>query len=535
MRTVVGLLLVMVLLAVPARAFDGYEHRSVSNAALLAAVRYAEKTADPKFLAQARFLAMKEHDTFGDLTVAVDWFQDVTKLTTISAFDAVGPRQRFNQALRRAMSVHRNTLHFQRQALCSYRAFHRNAMAYAADPLMWTEALYTEAVALHFLQDFFSAGHFITPRKSSHDAVAGSLHDHFGRVGLKLSVNLAHGGQLDEPWRSLAAAALAECPGFPSKGLLFFDDDFNSLNENREVRIGGDGRLEEVAAQRFLVLLLSAKSIAEVLEASKDGSPTQLNECFSLRGAVWTEPPRSYHVLRQSNEKVVPKGGVTLEKRVAVTPEPVTLDFLRDAKCEKEVPRCEDTFAPAVSYDVMKEDYSSDGLFDARGVQVTIAGLPLVRRSISIGRLVKGWDPPGSVEAYDEKMTPTDETYSEVWGVLYSAFALSFVESSDYRAIGGRVELALAPYKRVGGTIMLGPGIYKWSGGRTTRLDVGLKLTFGLEVVNVALLLERAHEVDESGRFRSRYFVTPGVELTLSNSWLRSVFHRKGRPCCKGE
>ena len=27
----------------------------------------------------------------------------------------------------------------------------------------------------------------------------------------------------------------------------------------------------------------------------------------------------------------------------------------------------------------------------------------------------------------------------------------------------------------IGATIMLGPNIYKWSGGRTTRLDVGVR------------------------------------------------------------
>jgi hypothetical protein len=215
--------------------------------------------------------------------------------------------------------------------------------------------------------------------------------------------------------------------------------------------------------------------------------------------------------------------------------EDVTLDFLRDAKCEHAVPRCEESFGPAVSYDVTDNDYSN-GLFDAHGVQVTVSGFPLVRRSISIGTLLLGWDPRHSVEVYDEKMKPLDETYSGGFMPLYSSMALSFVESSDYRAIGARLEIAYDPIATpIGATIMLGPSIYKWSGGRTTRLDVGVKLTYGFEVLNVALLLERAHEVDESGRFRRRYFVTPGVELTLSNSWLRSVFHRKGGPCCKGE
>lgn len=120
---------------------------------------------------------------------------------------------------------------------------------------------------------------------------------------------------------------------------------------------------------------------------------------FLAAGAKREAPPRKYHALRQSEERVAPKAGLTLASSVPVTREDVTLDFLRDTKCEHAVPRCDESFAPAVSYDVTEKDYSN-GLF-------------------------LGWDPRHSVEVCDEKMTPLDETYS---GGFHASL---FVESAD--------------------------------------------------------------------------------------------------------
>jgi hypothetical protein len=538
MRRAVGLLVVMVVIAVPARAFDGYEHRSVSNAAVIVAAKYAEGTADPKFLAQALALATKEKETFGDLTVAADWFQDVTQLTTGEAFKAVRRRQRIYMAWRKGISLHRNMLHFQRQALCTYLMLHRNAVALAASPDTWEASLYTEAVALHFLQDFFSAGHFVTPRKHSNDAVAGSLHDHFGHTGLKVSLAMSNDQTLAEPWRSLAAAAKSELGVLPD-AVRYNDADLTSLDGRTKLSIGGDTYLNDIPGQRLLVLLVSAQSVAEVLNASHNSSaPAEhIAVCFNERWAQ-RDGPHAHSFLENPASKGKrggPEAALRLETSPPVKPKPnVTTRFLKSDACEKEVPRCEAFENWLVRFAVPPDAYSEQGNLEAKGVQFTVAGLPAVRRSISVGRLIYGTDPRNTVMVHDEENKPLDRYFTSSLVPLYATGNLLFIESDRYRAIGVRGELAYdLPLTAAGATLMFGPNIYKFLGGRATRLDVGLKLTYGFDVMNIALLLERGHQVDDHGRFHQRYFITPGVELTLSNSWYRKFLHFPRRPCCK--
>lgn len=132
------------------------------------------------------------------------------------------------------------------------RTHHEDALKKAKnDP---EGALLSEAVALHYLQDFFSVGHLVTPRNGMHDAAAGDMHDNFNKQGIDFRVL-----QSDEMAKMIAALAPTAAEG-----------DAYRAAAGQTACFHGDGRLHEDPVQRLFVEAISAFSIAEVFSETRD-------------------------------------------------------------------------------------------------------------------------------------------------------------------------------------------------------------------------------------------------------------------------
>lgn len=306
------------LVPLPSAAFKGAEHRQLSNLALELALEHV--SSDHRALSAALRLELlspsklEDRLSFGDLTRAVDFVFHAEKLVpnhqdcgtqlAIPSVCEVCDRSPSSEAcdhgileeterrlrtkrvryLNRLLAAHRNQSHFDRGAMRKYNTLHDLALEQASSAALrssapsatgFAVALRTEAVALHFLEDFFSAGHAATRRGTHEDIASLSLHNRFNRRGLEAAIGrhwresrlletarrMAANGGLTVARRSGEDDALgldSTHPGAPA-GLL----------QDLEPRFYGDGALSTASGRPQLefLLLAATHSILEVLEA----------------------------------------------------------------------------------------------------------------------------------------------------------------------------------------------------------------------------------------------------------------------------
>src|SRR5436305_890184 len=190
------------LIAAGGEAFEWFEHRELSNAALLAGKLGVPPGAMSPAMAREVDARSGGDVTFGDVTLAVDWFRNPDSLLDRDTV-AANIRRRRHNLVKRGLAAHHNADHFQASALSEWRTYHARAVAAAPDAP--ATALLAEAVALHFLQDFFAAGHVVTPRRGMHDAAAGHLHDRFNRLGVAFALSPGQPPEVANILQSLVA------------------------------------------------------------------------------------------------------------------------------------------------------------------------------------------------------------------------------------------------------------------------------------------------------------------------------------------
>ncbi|MCU1348057.1 MAG: hypothetical protein JWO56_1087, partial [Acidobacteria bacterium] len=416
----------------PLQAFSGPEHRDLSNAALRLAVLHARagfpdecaKRASPcaRMLDVAYDLsegAIEPLHTFGDLTRAVDLFQNPDILTYEVAWTHLDERRRLSRWLLQGLALHRNRAHFQVEALNAYARYHDQAIVFGRrhEP---RRALYSEAVALHFLQDFFAAGHFVTPRGGFHDAVAASLHDRYNIDGVDVAVTIPKVG----PWKTLLKEMSGQDP-FEGELLRFTPEDverFTAL-DGKNFRAGGDRCLSQIPEQRVLLALASAESIVEVIESAVEVPEYIIDVCFEPRSAE-----------RGSGNKPVvssrrgPDGGVGVTATKHGWP--------------RLVGPCETSEAqPLARYRLNTARLvSRAGVYPASGIEVTaLSGRGFHtsdhRRIIDVNWIIGALEPSGSLHVRQYERD-TGEVFYNARFFSYLAAHLSLVRGQHFRAIG---------------------------------------------------------------------------------------------------
>lgn len=306
--------IVAVLLASTPRqtcAFESDEHEKLGNIAFHLALEYFRENHPDreKVYEAARALDGRPgkyaSDTkpygiasYGDLIACVDYFLSPEKILTDSwkrgrgsrgpgGLPAAGDKVLelddchgwFGNAFFQA--THNNHAHFQYNVLMSYRMYHVAAISLARDEKAFFAALVTNAIADHYLHDFFAPGHIYTRRDGLTDVPATALHDirnkrgadfvpeHFASESMKCLIDFICQGSVKDCWirDGLDLAMLAE----KSDG----GDVATALTElidGQTVRLKGDYALWEAGPdglrQRVLMLLIQARSVLDVLEGN---------------------------------------------------------------------------------------------------------------------------------------------------------------------------------------------------------------------------------------------------------------------------
>jgi len=461
MRPISVAFLTALLVSVNAAAFTGREHRCISETALAMATKDVALEC-PLLPAKANPCdrAYEGGETFGDLTRVVDWYQDPMRF---APFDWT-IRQRQTRFLRRMWATHNNVRHFQDGAATAYRDAHKCAL----DAVSLCDGLWYEAMALHYLQDFFSPGHVVTPRTGSNDVVSSSLHDRFSRRGADLTVD---------------TGMLRELEGMTPPSHIY-----------------GDGRLDQQATD-FLIAI-SAASIREVVEKhQRGGTTTQLTLCFRTRSA---EPIKGSDVSEVMGTARGPYAA--LLRSDAIDPR---------CKCESEA--------------IAQYQFTGDGdlrqgyynLWGFRGAEL-IGVRGGARRVTDVGMLIFAEDPTGRMR----RRTSCDECSEETFqGKAAGGAMLHFtnVEGARYRAQGLHLEFD-GRWKKLEFSGYAGYRRYRHESRSDKRPEIGGKVGYGLDVLNAIVAIERTHTVDSSGKLRQVYAVMPGVELFISPTWLETIW-----------
>jgi hypothetical protein len=526
----ISLALLVWSFAVAAYAFTGNEHCDVSNAALKLAIRHLRNsdaaacstpgTHCAEILSHAvELLSGKDKNknhTFGDLTRAVDWFEDPEILTHEVAWSHADQRKRWTELPFHLLALHRNETHFQAKALEDYARFHDQAIVFARrhDP---DRALYSEAVALHFLQDFFAAGHFVTPRSGFHDVVAGSLHDQYNIEGVDVGVTIPDVG----PWKNLVDELEADLP-FKGHDVNLVSPDIDQFRkvDGSGFLAGGDGCLKQVPAQRVLLVLASAESIVEVLTSTLRTPEYIIDVCFQPRVA---EEDNHGDPVGKSG----PDGGLGVSSTISGWP--------------RLVGPCVTSEARSLAKYHLKERKIVDpvGLYFVDAVQLTaLAGRGFHsndhRRVVDVDWITGAEEPAGSLHVTKNKRETGDVFSNPLW-LSYYALKFSFIKGQNFRALGLGPQYnfdvpVLRPFA-FGAFVALRR--YAYADNRTYRIDYGGKISVGLQFANVTVSVERGHHVDADGRFHKEIFIMPGLEIALSSSWIRHYILRQQPVCCK--
>lgn len=316
-RLIVGCSLLLV--SSHAMAFVGCEHEILGNLSVEIAHEYSvfvlssEALSDQlsskqksrfvtasdtlKMLQNSNLLTNNDLETYGGINKAVDyvlyplkileaWSSEKTKgnLPTESAELNLD----FAENSRKARSAHVNDAHFQGHLLNSYVRHHRSAVLEAhyvggSDDTEVEKQLFgafvLNALADHYLQDFFAPGHIVTPRENFHDSFAMGWHDHYNRKGVSF--------ELTENW--IETAGIGQFCKKENIGCLEHHVD-NLLTRRfgvstklpKSVHLHGDGGLfdcdrndaEQVATirngryeQLKLMLIAQAQSILDVISS----------------------------------------------------------------------------------------------------------------------------------------------------------------------------------------------------------------------------------------------------------------------------
>jgi hypothetical protein len=296
------LVLIAALMPSASPAFESEEHEKLGNVAFIAALAYFRQThPDRKSEHEeaARLIGRPGADrsrsgelSYGDVIACVDYFLHPERLLAEpwragrssarpgglprpdeNLLDLVSCRGMGNAFFQ---ATHHNQSHFQYDALMSYRLYHLAAIAIARDEKSLFAALVTNAIADHYLHDFFAPGHVFTARDQLTDVPATALHDIRNDLGatflpanfesLRPFVEFICQGSV-ESCRVRTGLHLETIAGDASGAQV--GQALQAILEGKPLHLKGDARLWEPGAdrlrQRLMMFLVQTRSILDVL------------------------------------------------------------------------------------------------------------------------------------------------------------------------------------------------------------------------------------------------------------------------------
>ncbi|HEV7238287.1 MAG TPA: hypothetical protein VGQ36_03530 [Thermoanaerobaculia bacterium] len=266
--------------ALAVRGFDGKEHRFIASTGMRLAVDYCKShpgvcDLDAEEQRQLDHFANPHSSLeYGLLVSSVDYRLNALQLLQKQGTHSDLPMSpgdldphliklltRGGTAFFRAAAA--NETHFQGDLVAGIRNWHAYAVSIAAGtpsldvkPNLYG-ALLVNSISDHFLHDFFAPGHIITPRFGLHDAVALSMHNRYNAHGARFKLCPREYDQLLKP-------LLDPIKDPRSTEYERFKDVIQEV-EDGTIELWGDSQLSNSREQELFLVLLSARSILDVL------------------------------------------------------------------------------------------------------------------------------------------------------------------------------------------------------------------------------------------------------------------------------
>lgn len=170
-------------------AFESAEHKLLGDTAVLALQQqYQCGTASETHAELCQYLAQIDGSragvaSYGDIVACVDYFLTPEKLMSGFAESKQHLIEAWPNALcdgnvaKMFQASHSNHTHFQQELLVSLHTYHQLASAIARDRKKLGGALLINAIADHYLHDFFAPGHITVRRDRLSDLFANAMHD----------------------------------------------------------------------------------------------------------------------------------------------------------------------------------------------------------------------------------------------------------------------------------------------------------------------------------------------------------------------
>lgn len=316
-----------------AHAFEDYEHKAVGDTAIMtiAAYKCAESPKSPPTENEVCSVLLKisshNHEnrrySYGDIVACVDDFLTPEELMAFLPNFNKGITTHWPDRYKECDSSfslyfqasHANHAHFQKQLLIAQTSGHINAIALASQQNL-EGALLTNAIADHYLQDFFAPGHITTDRAKTTDAVAMAIHNHANREGATFYLDPKYTSKLrdrineidsvlngsSEASQRLCAFLLTGKPSDNTPCNLTKSRLTQILNE-KSIRLHGDRFLGDSGNfdQRLLMLAVEMQSIEDILQSYEDNKHPANNSVAFRDGPsyewTWdtsTSPPNVY-------------------------------------------------------------------------------------------------------------------------------------------------------------------------------------------------------------------------------------------------
>ena len=514
------------LISMPAHSFESYEHRRLANTSLGVAFDYfaylrsknqsdvidvtaSPSTATSTNVEDALLVDIKDRlQTFecGNIVQLVDYLNYPLKVFESDSHNTVtyaqdwyalnGDLLKENNdgfSLDLIRSSHNNEYHFQAGLFNYLLEFHRSAIDKASRGELFAAAT-DNAIAVHFLHDFFAPGHMIAIRENTHDAVSLGIHDVANKSGAPFIIN-------QEKWIQDLAPILAYIQLIeketPERHDLFFRDVDNEpansqgiiseLASNHETMLlFGDDLLAGHPNQQLLITLIEVRGILDVLEAFEQSQlPSSSLNMFR------TEPRNSLDSYTWS--------GV----------------YDRDTETE----RIPDAAIPYGRYDFTPElmSQSSNILILSVGGEAPTS-VPGTSRLFLNAEVI----PFALFDAIDYIRDNTSQRrarYCDFLSIcnIAPAVGLTYIKDQKFSAVGPSLRLIKA-IPKIGTNISLYTNYLKYSGSGLTsdnKLAYGIRVDVGFSLYAAYIGFGKGYAVDSNNSFEREDVISFGLSITL--------------------
>lgn len=504
---------VILLFAVgnPLQAFNPAEHREVSNEALRLSSKILElhlgKTlaVDADRLKQAQealdfLLVSKDRPDYGQLVLAVDHYSIAPIPPDFEGHALFVDRKRSQLGLsgtklnsnwlaigaRRLGAIHRNDLHFQQGAAGGVKHFHQEAATRAAQAMDGTDlkmAFILNAIADHLMQDFLAGGHVATPRANYHDLAAATIHDSYNKKGVPFSLKTE-----TEAWSQL-------------EQLTFNIADVAASGEDAELKavskeltdfvlapgakFHGDGRLACTPGHRTYMLLITTRSILDIVESFLLREPVD-----KVASGQWSfEPALAEEVVEQSEMLKIK------ESAKATTP------------------------SGAYNLEELNAIYESVKGFNPQSLVVAFSTSDFPRQGVlDVDLVIRSGFPPGAVMHETADGKKVDALRSPDW--TFGSFGLSYIFAPDLSGIDAHVSvLGALEGPDIPISLRMGVGAFQHDGKTTAKFTGGLGIGWGFGLLYAEARYDRSYVARPGGHLHGRWAPALGIKAMLPTTW----------------